>query len=169
MMEEDLWVMAAAVASEYITMSELAAWAEQEVLRMDSPPTWLLDLCMARTKEVALGLLWPAWDRRMELLGTTRLGYEKYGDAYMGFLYLSFDRGNLSMSELLNLAGLYSDCSGYTIECEAFYVLLNEIDGGGPTIPSGLPLDQRVSELFAPMVSVALRYIHLLPMVEHPA
>ena len=40
-------------------------------------------------------------------------------------------------------------------ECEAFYSLLNEIDGGGPVERSERPLGEWVRELFTPMAEVA--------------
>jgi hypothetical protein len=104
-----------------------------------------------------------AWDRRMESIGPIRPGDERYDDLYVGFLYLRFERGDLSMAELLNLAGQYSDCSGCEIPCEEFYLLLNQIDGGGPTIPSDRPLPDRVAELFAPMAELARQNFDLLP------
>lgn len=166
--EENLWVLAAALESEYISLSDLVAWAGQQVLRLDSPPSWLLDLCLAGTKEDGRRLLRVAWDRHTGSEGTTRQGCERHDDLYLGFLYLRFEHGDLMMAELLNLAGQYSDGSGCEIDCEAFYLLLNEIDGGGPTIPSDEPLRERIRDLFAPMTELTRRYLDLLPMRDHP-
>jgi hypothetical protein len=162
-LEESLWVWAAALSGEYISLSDLVVWADRQVLRLEPSPSWLLDLCLARTKDDALSLLLVAWDRHMESAGTIRPGSEKHDDLFLGFLYLRFERGDLSMAELLNIAGRYSDGSGCELPCEAFYILLNEIDGGGPTIPSDRPLPDRVVELFAPMAELARQYLDLLP------
>jgi hypothetical protein len=165
-MEENLWVLAAALESEYIGLTDLVAWADRQVLRRESPPRWLLDLSLARTKEDARALLLLAWDRYMESVGTTRPGYEEHDNLYLGFLYLRYERGGLSMAELLNLAGRYADSSGCEVPCESFYLLLNEIDGGGPTLPSDQPLHERVSELFAPMAGLARQHLALLPTLQ---
>src|SRR3954447_12654171 len=100
-MVEKLWVLAAALESDYITLTDLVTWAEREILHLDSLPSWLLDLCLARTKEDARGGLLSAWDRHMESAGTTRPGFEKHDDLYLGFLFLRFERGDISMAELL--------------------------------------------------------------------
>jgi len=72
----------------------------------------------------------------------------------------------MSMAELLDKAGRYTDGQGYDRvdeECEAFFYLLNEIDGGGPTRKSNRPLMNRVDELFAPFASVARAALRELP------
>ena len=71
------------------------------------------------------------------------------------------------MAELLNLAGRFSDARECWIPCEEFYLLLNEIDGRGPTRPSDRPVSERVAELFAPMEKAARRYLDLLPTEGH--
>jgi hypothetical protein len=166
-MEASLWVWAVALESGYISLSDIVAWADRQVLHVSSPPSWIIDLCLARTPEDAQGLLMAAWYRYLESPGPTRPGSEAYDDLYMGFLYLRFQRGDLSMAEMLNLAGRYSDSRGCGIPCEDFFLLLNEIDGGGPTIPSDRPLSERVAELFAPMEETARRHLDLLPTGTH--
>jgi hypothetical protein len=165
-MEKNLRVLAAALDSEYIGLTDVVAWADRQVLRLESPPSWLLDLSLARTKEDACGLLLLAWDRHRESVGTTRPGYEEHDNLYLGFLYLRFERDDLSMAELLNLAGQYADASGSDVPCESFYLLLNEIDGGGPTLPSCQPLHERVNELFAPMARLARQCLDLVPPLQ---
>ena len=108
-----------------------------------------------------------AVDRHLELGGPTRPGSEAYDDLYLGLLHLRFQRGDLSMAEILNLAGRYADSRGCGIPCEEFYLLLNEIDGGGPTIPSDRALAERVAELFAPMEEMAHRHLGVLPTGTH--
>jgi hypothetical protein len=165
-MEESLWVLAAALDSEFISLSDLVAWADQQAIRLNSPPSWLLDLCVAKTKSDAMSLILVAWDRHMEPVGATRPGYECHDDLFLGFLYLRFERGDLSIAGLLKLAGRYSDGRGCEIPCEEFYLLLNEIDGGGPTKPSDRPLPDRVTGLFAPMTAVARQHAGLLPVPD---
>jgi hypothetical protein len=161
-MEKSLWVLATALDSGYFILSDLVAWADQQVIGLKSPPPWLLDLCLAKAKSDAISLLLVTWDRHMEAAGTTRPGYQSHDDLYLGFLYLRFERGDLSMAALLKFAGQYSDSRGCEIPCENFYLLLNEIDGGGPTIPSDEPLSDRVAKLFAPMTGVARQHVDLV-------
>jgi hypothetical protein len=72
-------------------------------------------------------------------------------------LYLRFERGDLTMLDLLMWSGRRADASSFRIDCSEFYVLANEIDGGGPTFPSDRPLAERVAELFAPLAESAQR------------
>jgi hypothetical protein len=49
------------------------------------------------------------------------------------------------------------------IDCGAFYLLLNEIDGGRLIIPSHRPLVDRVNEEFAAFAQLAREHFNLLP------
>jgi hypothetical protein len=65
---------------------------------------------------------------------------------------------------LLLEAGQFADCgAGDLPECEAFFVLLNEVEGRGFTRPSSRPLAERVRELFAPMVAEVRAALVYLP------
>ena len=162
-MGEDLWIYASALGGGYVCLADLIAWADQQVLQLDSPPGWLLDLSLAKTKEEASGTLLMEWNRYMETTGTEWPEPTRHDDLYLGFLYMRFERGDLTIAELLKLAGDYSDAHGYSIDCETFYYMLNEIDGGGPTLPSNEPLENRASRLFAPMAEFANQHLGKLP------
>lgn len=162
-MEENLWILAAAVSSGYLCVTDVVAWADQQILQIDSPPGWLLDLCLVKNQDEAVGTLLMEWNRYMEMVAHEWPEPEIHGDLLMGFLYLRFERGDLTMAELLRLAGEYADAPGYRIDCETFYYMLNEIDGGGPTIPSEESLDARVASLFAPMSALARLHLGKLP------
>jgi hypothetical protein len=151
-MERDLLVLASALESGCLPFADIVAWADRQVLDLESPPTWLLDLCLARTKEEAFGALYQAHYRCEELAGSFGpVTLDSHG-LYLGILYVRHEQGELSLAELLRMAGDYADANIDIPSCESFYYLLNEIDGGGPTIPSDRPLKERVAELFAPMV-----------------
>lgn len=78
-------------------------------------------------------------------------------ELFLGFMWLAYEDGKLPLDEMLLRAGDFADGRGRGAvpECEAFYYLLNEIDGGGPTRPSDRPLIDRVRDLFAPMAAKA--------------
>jgi hypothetical protein len=38
-LEESPWVLAAALDGEYISLSNLVAWTDRQVLRLESPPS----------------------------------------------------------------------------------------------------------------------------------
>ena len=140
-MEEDLWIYAAALTSGYLSLSDLIAWSKLRALRFQSPPRWLLDLCSSKTQNEALGTILEVCDQCKEAIGQPWPTHSAHDDLHLGFMYLRFERGDLTLAELLRMSGQYADSSGCDIECEVFYRMLNEIDGGGPTISSDKPLE----------------------------
>jgi hypothetical protein len=162
--ESDLWALATAIESGFLPLPDVVAWADRLILELEAPRSWLLDLCLAKSKEQASATVWMEWNLASELAGTIEHADPCWEDVYLGFLYRQHERGSLTMSELLEQAGRFSDAYGSShVDCESFYYLLNEIDGGGPTIPSNRPLAERVAELFAPMVESTRQYLRLLP------
>jgi hypothetical protein len=152
-MDESLLTWIAAIESEYATPQEWIAWADNCIERLDEPPLWVLDLAMQKTHQAAFAVLQPArWrlDKRV---------WEKVDSTGMiiGFLFLRFERGDVSMLDLLLKAGEISDCANYEVGCETFYLLANEIDRGGPITPSNEPLLNRVTETFRPLAENAMR------------
>lgn len=117
-MEENLLIYAKAIDSGYVSLVDLVAWADQQVLQVDQPPHWLLELCLARTEQEASGALWMERNRQMGTVGHEWPDPARHDDIYLGFLYLRFERGDLTMAELLELAGRYSDAQGCSIACE---------------------------------------------------
>jgi hypothetical protein len=157
-MDESLLAWTAAIESGFARPAEWVAWADRQIVRLDEPPVWVLDFSLAHSSKEALAVLWPAsanvapalWER----LDWTGL--------YLGFLFLRFERGDLGMLDLLIQAGRRADGANYQIDCATFYLLANEIDGGGPTRPSSRPLAQRVVEVFRPLAEAARQTWFLL-------
>lgn len=152
----DLWIPA--VATGLLPHRRLVAWADEQIMRLSEPPRWLLELSLATSVE---GL-----ERAREYVpdGTGREQFDQRR-IHLGSMYLAFERGLMPIEKLLLEAGQFADCCGSNNlpECEAFFLLLNEIDGGGPTRPSSRPLAERVRELFAPMVDEARAALVDLP------
>ena len=142
----DLWIPAADAG--LLPLPRLVAWADSHILRLPEPPRWLIELSLATDVN---GL---ARAREFAPEGGGAHGFDS-GRVYWGSLYLAFERGLIRMDKLLREAGQFAD--GYDIVpgCEGFYLLLNEIDSGGPTMSSDQPLAERVRELFAPMAEEA--------------
>jgi hypothetical protein len=160
----DAWV--AALGSGYATHSRFVNWADQMIDHDAHQPRWVLDLSLSKDGKEAERVLRIEWSRQSEFPANEAPALNEPGNLHVGFLYLRFKDGSLSMAELLKRAGMYTDGQGYDRvdeECEAFFYLLNEIDGGGPTIKSDRPLAERVDELFAPFASAARAALPLLP------
>ena len=142
----ELWLPA--VETEILPLGRLTQWAYEQIDRLEKPPFWLLELATAHDVE---GI-------RKAMKSATLPDYPRkpfdFDLIYLGCLYLGYKDGKITLFDLLKRAGDYSDCrSGTRIpDCGAFYSLLNELDGGGPTIPSNLPLSERVDDLFSSMV-----------------
>ena len=49
-------------------------------------------------------------------------------DDFLGFLWIRYQRRELSWATFLNEAGVYSDGANGAIECEFFYTMLNELE-----------------------------------------
>lgn len=144
----DLWIPA--VATGLLPLARLIAWADQQIMRLREPPPWLIELSLCTDVERLL--------RAREYVPEDACREEfDQGRVHLGAMYLAFERGLLPMNKLLLEAGQFADCCSSTglPDCEAFFLLLNEIDGGGPTMPSDRPLAERVQELFAPMIEEA--------------
>ena len=70
----------------------------------------------------------------------------------------------MTMARLLHETGDFTDPpSGDVPGCETFYLLLNEIDGRGPTRRGKGPPGDRVRDLFAPMAREARGALAELP------
>ena len=139
-----------------LSVQELVAWADERIIESTTPPLWLAELCLATDL-----------DGVMRAASAVPEPVRSYGlpELYLGFMYLEFENGKLPLHELLLRAGQFADRgeSGPLPECEAFYYLLNEIDGGGPTRPSDRPLVDRVRDLFAPMATKAREAMRCTP------
>jgi hypothetical protein len=142
----ELWLPA--IKNGILPADRLVQWADKQIGRLDDPPYWLLELATA--KDVA-GI-----EKAMRSANLPDLSesYHDDGIIFLAYLYLGHVAGKISLFDLLQRAGKYSDgkCSSKIPECEEFYLLLNELDGGGPTIPSNRSLQERVAELFATSV-----------------
>ncbi|PSB57532.1 hypothetical protein [Chamaesiphon polymorphus] len=157
-LDESLLIWTVALESGYIRSSVWVDWAEKQILELDSPPFWLLEVSLANTVEQASILV------RKHIKQTHQATWNSidYNDLYIGFLYLQFERGDLKLAELLMLAGKFADGKNYKIDCSKFFSLFDEIDNSDPIIPS---LKERVEELFKPMVKLAKYYRSRLPAI----
>ena len=141
----------AAIESGFAQPAEWVAWADRQVARLDEPPGWVLDLSLAHSVAEARSVLWPACGRVVPELWQ----HLDWTGLYLGFVFLRFERGELNMLDLLIQAGRKADAASFRIDCETFYLLANELDGRGPTVPSNRPLAQRVAEVFGPLAEAA--------------
>jgi hypothetical protein len=150
-LDEALLVWIAAIESGFARDGEWVAWADRHITRLDEPPLWLLHVCVEQSTKEALAAVYPAcgsipqdvWNRL------------DWIDLQLGFMYMAFERDKSDLLALLLKAGDLTDRANFRIGCEAFYMLANEIDGKGPTVPSPYSLTERVADLFRPLSELA--------------
>ena len=72
-MEHSLFVWWAAIDSGFALEPQWVAWADQQILRLDAPPLWILDLSLVHTVREAQEVFGRSWARMSVSL-------EKQGD-----------------------------------------------------------------------------------------
>jgi hypothetical protein len=167
----NFWVFETALESGYLTLSDIVGWADRRVLNLDSCPSWLFDLCLSKTKDQALETIWTLSHQARDQPVSKETGRpdepsDRYrAEVYLGFLYLRYERGTLSMSELLRLAGEFSIQGGYipsSIHSNLFYRMFFE-EKYRPSNSCEAPLPKRVADVLGPMADLALESLELLP------
>jgi hypothetical protein len=133
----------AAIEAGAIGPIEWRGWADRSMLEEPEVPDWLFKLSTAEEPVEAVAVL-------SEGSAQTDVSPEDSDltSAHLGFLRLRYEAGDISLSELLGRAARVTDAANYDDpSCEALYLLLNEIDRGGPIQPSRLPLAERAAGL----------------------
>ena len=155
----EIWIPA--VEAGLLPLHRLVEWADEQIAELPAPPLWLIEMSLAR----GVDGLYRAKEKVPEHAAPAAGENFDRHEIYLGCLYLAYEAGRLPMGRMLWEAGDYADGQGgHGIpDCETFYLLLNEIDGGGPTMPSARPLADRVRELFAPMAEQARAALVDLP------
>jgi hypothetical protein len=145
-LDEALLVRIAAIDTGFARDGDWIAWADHQIVRLNEPPLWVFHACVVDTAKEALAVLYPAcgtvsqevWNR-LDFTGLQ-----------LGFIHMTFERDGTDLLALLLKAGDLTDRANFRVGCEAFYMLANEIDGKGPTMPSSRSLADRVADLFRP-------------------
>jgi hypothetical protein len=154
------WI--AALEAGYTSYEVVSTWANARLDSMPTIPVWFSDLVWVSSDEEALSALWSARGSS-DFSSSSTLGFAEPAELidgrslYLGFVFLRFEAGEVSAPELLKRCGDKAD--GWNLadpECSAFYLLLNEFDGGGPVLSSTIPLERRILKLFAPFRDSAI-------------
>lgn len=123
-MIEDIQTLIAAIESGYLKDKRWVIWSERRLLESENVPTWLVGLYDAETAEAALVELYAGLHKLMQ----TAESIDRTG-LLLGFIYLRYIAGEMSLSEFLHEAGSLSDARNYSDpDCEAIYALLNDYE-----------------------------------------
>jgi len=146
-----VWICA--LETGYVPGEPWRAWAERCIGELPSAPPWLVRIMDASDAREALHA---CWEGAAETAGVWS-GID--GTALrLGFLWRRHEEGRIGLAEVLKEAGRVADAANYSApSCEAFYLLLNETDGGGPLDLGAGPgtVSQRAAQLFAPHAQLA--------------
>ena len=114
--------LALAIEAECLTYRHYIPWADGVIAWLDQPPLWICDLSTIKYRPDALRVI-------REFLGTEP--FEQFNtstEEYLGFLWIRYERGELSWATFLKEAGGYSDCGNSGIDCEYFFSMLNDLE-----------------------------------------
>lgn len=114
--------LALAIEAGCLTYRDTIPWADATIARLDHPPLWICDLSTVKYRPDALRVI------RDFLRTDPSEPINTKTDEYLGFLWIRYQRRELSWATFLNKAGQYSDASSVGIECEYFYEMLNELE-----------------------------------------
>jgi len=115
-------LLALAIEAGCLTFREYIPWADDIIARLDHPPAWICELSTTKYRPHALRVV-------RDFVHSEP--FEEIKDAtedYLGFLWIRYERGEVSWATFLDEAGQYSDAANGAIECEYFYSMLNELE-----------------------------------------
>ena len=134
----------AAAESGYAAQMEWSSWADRQIEILPIPSDWIIDLSLARTSEE----LWSKLAAQIENEEQHGFNGRKMHDAIIGYLWLRFERGDLSLASTLRCAGEHADNYDTSVDCESFYCLLSQSE-------EGQDVRAAAEHLFAPFRQIA--------------
>lgn len=116
------WIVAA--RSAYASAEQWKGWADAEIIKSETPDNWLVDMSLANSVRELRQAVQPRLD-------VEQRNDAEDDDAALGYIWLRFEKGDISLAESLRFAGEEADSGAARIECESFYRLLNELEAAG--------------------------------------
>jgi hypothetical protein len=116
--------LATMVESGLLRWEFRAAWADDLIARLDSPPAWLLDLSTTKYRPDAVRAL------RTEAYSPPfqEFDSEEQSDEFLACLLLRYRRGEISWATFLDEGGLHLDNEDGRRHCEWLYQMLTELE-----------------------------------------
>lgn len=109
--------------SKYSGYKEWQSWADKLIEKNENPDYWLLAMSLANdTDELYLALKDQLYQE--EVSGCRP--FNNIDNSMVGFYYLMYKDARLSTEEFLLKSGRQADGGTATIDCEEFYIPLNE-------------------------------------------
>jgi hypothetical protein len=116
--------LATMVESGLLSWEFYAAWADDLIARLDSPPSWLLDLSTTKYRPDAVRVL------RTEAFSPPfeEFDSDEQSDEFLACLLLRYRRGEISWATFLNEGGLHLDNENGRRHCEWLYQMLTDLE-----------------------------------------
>jgi hypothetical protein len=115
----------AIAVSGYYQKNDWQNWADQRILKQTSAEDWLIEISLANSIEMLS-------DALSDLLISERFRIKNLvpsSDAIIGYFYLMYLEGKISLQELLLKSGDEADGGeGASVECEEFYAISSDIE-----------------------------------------
>lgn len=111
--------------SGYYQKKDWQNWADQRILKQTSAEDWLIEISLANSIEMLSNALG-------DLLISERFEVKNRvpsSDAIIGYFYLMYLEGKISLQELLLKSGDEADGGeGASVECEEFYAISSDLE-----------------------------------------
>ncbi|MNJ37021.1 hypothetical protein D3C77_318260 [compost metagenome] len=137
--------------SGYYQKKDWQNWADQRILKQTSAEDWLINVSLANSIEMlsnALGDL--LISERFEMKNRV-----PSSDAIIGYFYLMYLEGKLSLQELLLKSGDEADGGeGASVGCEEFYAISSDLEKD-PYLIEDTDFQKKISVLYAPFRQIA--------------
>ncbi|HEX5444005.1 MAG TPA: hypothetical protein VFW87_09265 [Pirellulales bacterium] len=140
----------AAAGSGYAKPGDWQSWADAIIERCDAPDDWLIELSLAHDLPALMRSL---ASRLQEERSCAELD-EARDDAILGYLWLRYERGELTLADCLKHSASFADSGSASIECELVFGLLNGLEQAIDQRETNA-IAARAESLFAPMRTVA--------------
>ncbi|MFD3262326.1 hypothetical protein ACE3MQ_27400 [Paenibacillus lentus] len=137
--------------SGYYKKKDWQNWADQRILKQTSVEDWLINISLANSIDMLS-------DALCDLLISERFEVKNdvpSSDAIIGYFYLMYLDGKLSLQDLLLKSGDEADGGeGASVECEEFYAISNALEKDTLLMKDN-DFRKKISALYEPFRKVA--------------
>lgn len=138
--------------SGYYKKKDWQHWADQRILKQSSVEDWLINIALANSIEMLSNAL-------SDLLISERYKIKNLSpssDAIIGYFYLMYLEGKLSLQELLLKSGDEADGGeGASVDCEEFYAFSNTLEKNSLLLED-VDFQKKISVLYEPFRKIAI-------------
>ncbi|MFB5676360.1 hypothetical protein ACE3NQ_08160 [Paenibacillus terreus] len=137
--------------SGYYKKKDWQNWADQRIVNQTSVENWLINISLANSIDMLSNAL-------SDLLISERYelkNLDPSSDAIIGYFYLMYLDGKLSLQDLLLKSGDEADGGeGASVECEEFYAISNALEKD-TLLMEDIDFQKKISILYEPFKKIA--------------